>query len=496
MSSWKDYAKLDVLNMKGEAKNYGVYPESINEKDGSLFFLAKDETSKFLVVIGDAAAKFEGTEEDGAKVCPISVANYKALAEFFPFIKPVNHKDHPITIGLGDRLGRASAGHLRLAKDYGFFPVIAQQSIRELTLTKRNFDLVLMDAGFAVFEEGFKSGFGADGDHLKTPDEVKLAMDAGYTMITLDCSAAIDNSIYELSAEERDAKYAALPQDERAALEAKYLNGITLKDGTSVPIDEALFKQTILVYGEAIKFAADMYLNVIKPYGRPVDYEVSIDETVYTTEPAAHFIVGSELIERGVDIVSVAPRFVGHFEKGIDYKGDLTEFRADFDIQEKICKHFGYKISVHSGSDKFMAFPIVGELTGGRYHLKTSGTNWLECLRMVAANDKALFKKIYNFDKTVFADAQQFYVVGATLDKCPDIDTIAEADYGQLLVADDTRQLMHITYGYVLNQENADGTLAFRPGIYSLLHSHEEDYYDMLYKHIERHVVSLGMKKN
>ena len=71
----------------------------------------------------------------------------------------------------------ASPGHIRLIKGKNIFPVLAQQSVRELTLTNRTFDDVLASAVWAVFQEGYRDGYGADGDHLKTAGEVKGALD-------------------------------------------------------------------------------------------------------------------------------------------------------------------------------------------------------------------------------------------------------------------------------------------------------------------------------
>ena len=100
--------------------------------------------------------------------------------------------------------------------------MLAQQSMRELSLTGRNYKDVLDAASWAVFQEGYTSGFGADGDHLKKTEEVKMAIDCGYSMITLDCSEHINNSVPGLSREEVDRMYASIPAGESSALN-KYL---------------------------------------------------------------------------------------------------------------------------------------------------------------------------------------------------------------------------------------------------------------------------------
>ncbi len=96
--------------------------------------------------------------------------------------------------------------------------------------------------------------------------------------------------------------------------------------------------------------------------------------------------------------MGLAPRFVGDFEKGIDYKGDLKAFESCLAEHVQIAKDYGpYKISVHSGSDKFSIYPIVGRVTGGQFHLKTAGTSYLEALRVVARFEPALMRDIIAF---------------------------------------------------------------------------------------------------
>ncbi|MGI6169204.1 MAG: tagaturonate epimerase family protein [Christensenellales bacterium] len=492
-----------MKELSADFETYGVYADSIQTAAGTVFFIARDKKEKVLIASGPSVVldKLEGKEIKGlkdAKVCPLNLANNHVLREYFPYMVPVSYKGRDITFGLGDRLGLASAGHLRLLRHYRVFPVIAQQSMRELKLMGRTYGGVLMDASWAVFQENYMEGFGADGDHLKTADEVANALSCGFTMITLDCSENIDNDIYALSQDERKARYGKLDAKYRKSMEAKYLGQeIILKNGVKVPFDDKMYYQTLLVYGKAIDFAEEIYYKVVKKCGRHIDFEVSIDETLAETEPAAHYIVANELLERGVDIGSIAPRFVGEFQKGVDYMGNLGQFEVDFDIHERIADHFGYRISVHSGSDKFSVFPIVGERTGGRYHIKTSGTNWLEFVRLIALYAPELFRKIYNYAKTKFVEAGKLYHVSGKLENCPDVDALPDDELASLLDVEkvDTRQLMHITYGYILTVKDERGNYMFKDALYALGFEREEEYYKLLEQHIGRHVQELGIEK-
>jgi hypothetical protein len=221
---------------------------------------------------------------------------------------------------------------------------------------------------------------------------------------------------------------------------------------------------------------------------------MSIDETLTSTTPGSHYFVASELLDGGVAITSLAPRFCGEFQKGIDYRGNIYSFTEEFDIHVKIAQNFGYKISVHSGSDKFIVFPIIGEKTAGRYHLKTAGTNWLEAVRVIAAKDPSLYRRMHKFAIQHLDEAKKYYHISANVSNIPDIEKLKDSELPGLMDMDDSRQVIHITYGLILLAKNPDGSSMFRDEIYSVLNKNEEDYYDTLQKHIGKHLTQLGVK--
>ena len=511
MHSWEYiceqiHKKLDMADVRRLARDgfneYGAYPDSIEVSEGACFFIARESSKKVLVVCGEHCLydEFVGLEyivgNAKTKVCEMSNSNCRVLRKIFPYTNPKSHKGIDLTLGLGDRLGIASSGHLRLLKNKGIFPVIAQQSIRELNLTNRTYDDVLSAASWAIFQEGYKDGFGADGDHLKTADEVKMALDYGFTMITLDCSEHIDNSAADLSGYELEKRYLQLPLADRQLLEAEYLNkGFKIShnnDSVDITFGIEGFHRIALIYLNAIRFTIKIYTEIIKSCGRNIDFEMSIDETLTSTSPESHYFVASELVNNGVDITSLAPRFCGEFQKGIDYRGDLNQFSREFAIHVKIAEHFGYKISVHSGSDKFSVFPIIGKLAAGRYHLKTAGTNWLEALRVIAVKNPKLFREIYGFAKGNVHLARKYYHIDARTEGMPDIDALKDSELETTLEMDDCRQILHITYGLVLQATDEMGKLIFRNELYDTLMQYEAEYYTALERHIGRHLQKLG----
>ena len=148
-------------------------------------------TAKLLVTV-DLGLPFQGERTAAAGyqvgIYPLSAENAAVLRQFFPFARPAKLPKGIPSFGCGDRLGLANPGHLRALRGYRVTPVLAQQSIRELNLTGRTFGQVIEAGSWAVLQEGYDAGFAADGDHLKTLDEVKQALAAGVSMITLDLS--------------------------------------------------------------------------------------------------------------------------------------------------------------------------------------------------------------------------------------------------------------------------------------------------------------------
>lgn len=472
-----------IENGLKNAEKYGVYPKSLHKSGDCTAFIVNAGERDLLVAsegfgfTGEKAGKYVIAEENHE--------NAVALRKVFSFTAPSPVLTKERTVGVGDRLGIATPGHIRVFEKYDAYPILAQQSIRELTLTNRTFEDVLDCVSYAVFREDFTRGFGADGDHLKTPKEVEYALSCGYTMVTLDCSEHIRNDVDGLSDEAVAAQYKP-----NAELEAKYVGKTFDVGGNKIYFDEGAFKRMSLIYNEAIDFAVGIYKKYFE--NSKVDFEISIDETATPTAPEQHYYVASELIARGVKPATVAPRFIGEFQKGIDYIGDLSQFEKEFAVHAAIAEHFGYKISVHSGSDKFSVFETVGKYTKGRFHLKTAGTNWLEAMKIVAEHAPALYREIHKYAlEYAFFEAKKYYHVTTDLNKIPSLDTLTDAELPKLFDNNDSRQLIHITYGLILNEKDKDGKPLYKDRLYKVWRDYAEEYAAALQKHIGNHLKNL-----
>lgn len=483
------------------ARGFNPVRESFRTLSGIWYGIFRATYERLLIIWDGTDDSFSGISQTNGneswQECPLTHENCNALRARFPYTAPTSLHDKDISIGLGDRLGLVAGAHIKALEGTGAFPVIAQQSKRELSLTGRSYSKMLDDVAWQVFEAGYEGGYGADGDHLKTLEEVSSAICDGATMITLDCSEHINSTAYTMSTE--DARALCEEQFSRQQLDTWYQRyfgkSFSLKNGDVVSFEAASFPQLLLTYGRALAFIKDVYENAILKASHKVSFEVSIDETEVPTTPEAHFFIAHQLQAQNVVADSMAPRFCGEFQKGIDYIGNLEQFEEEFKIHVAIADMFGYRISVHSGSDKFSVFPYVGKISGYRFHLKTSGTSWVEAVRVIAMCNPPLFRRMAAYSCRHFEEARKYYHVTASADRFPDLSKVDDRDLPALLSEIDARQVMHITYGFLLQAKDEDGKDLFYRDIYHTLQENKATLDDVISKHIRRHTHELGIVK-
>jgi len=482
-----------------------VYPRSIFEQDGAVFFMGnKNNKHVFgLLQASTLTRGFDVTFKEvklGKEVFYLGLGetnhtNACALRKALPWTASIRVGVHK-SAGLGDRIGNATPGHVRAMRHTkGIIPVFAQQSIREMERTVRTSKEVMDAASWGVFQEGWTAGFGSDADHLKTPADIDYCADAGFIMYTFDPRDHVDNDAETDDVETLKAKFAELPWDRLEttadATSAAYVDKSWSLEGFNFGLNEEQVLRAACKYGRALAHVKEQYRYLVEKMGdRPYEVEVSVDETDTPTRPEEHLYIVLELKRLGVQWVSLAPRFIGRFEKGVDYIGDLDEFEAAFAKHVAIAKAMGpYKISLHSGSDKFSVYPIAAKLAGDLVHLKTAGTSYLESLRAVSRVDPSLFREILAFAIDNYEEEKVSYHVSAVLDKMINPDTVADADLPSVLDQFDTRQALHVTFGKVLTIKDDEGNYIFKDRLMDVLSSNEETLYDALETYLAKHVV-------
>ncbi len=485
-------------NIKSSKSNLSFYKDSINKKDNTLVAMFRDHKSRFLMVFSaredGVIAEFSGEQigDSGtiARKCPLNEHNAKVLRELFPWTAPISLRGRKTTIGCGDRLGLATAGHIAAAKQFEVTPVLAQQSIRELELTGRTYRQVVDDATFLVFQSGYKTGYGADGDHLKTLEDIDVALAADMLMITLDLSEVMNADAGDWPQAKIDAAYAELPNCVKERLEASYADRKFTLGKSTINFDAPTARRCAVMYLSALDFADEVHQHLVSKRGNKFDLEISIDETTSPTLPSHHLFIARELIYREVEFTSLAPRFIGEFQKAVDYIGDPKEFARQFKIHANIAKNNGnYKVSIHSGSDKFTVYPTIGKMTDMRLHLKTAGTSWLEAVATIAENDPVLYKVMHKCALDNFAEMLALYHITADISKIPDVDKMYDEDLPGLMEMAEARQLLHITYGPILNDKS------IRPLFFAAMHKFEKEYLERLKAHFEKHLSLLGVPR-
>ena len=305
------------------------------------------------------------------------------------------------TMGVGDRFGHQGKAQLQAfqaAREQGIaIHPVWNKSNREHALIGSHPRDVRAEADAAVRELNWTHDYFVDADHinLKTVDSFIPTSD----FFTIDV-----------------ADYVGKPVDS-AAIE-KLLLKLKPQMGTQVIPG---IVEPFVITPKLVWEAADKFLLAIQEAGRIYRHieaaksrdafvtEISVDETDKPQTPVELFLILAMIAEEKVPVQTIAPKFTGRFNKGVDYGGDLSQFEKEFD--EDLCviafaiREFALssalKLSVHSGSDKFSLYPIIRKLVrkhNAGLHLKTAGTTWLEEVIGLAESDGeglVITKEIY-----------------------------------------------------------------------------------------------------
>jgi hypothetical protein len=408
------------------------------------------------------------------------------------------------SFGFGDRIGLATPGHVEAMRRAGgpIAPIFAQQSIREMARTQRTPEQVMSDALSRAKSAGWTARQGADADHLKTTVDVDRTAAAGFCFFTIDPSDHVDAHADDYTPDQLKQKCADVRKSADVGWIDRYKNQrIQLQSGTTFDMDDATVQRAAVKYGKAVNHAVSLARHIDSVHqrlNRPYEIELSVDETAQPTTLAEHYIVAHRCLEQGMKLVSLAPRYIGEFEKGVDYKGDLAAFERSLADHAAIARLLGpYKLSLHSGSDKLSIYTAFARLTEGRFHVKTAGTSYLEALRVVARADDALFRRIIEFALSRYDTDKATYHVSATLRDGPKPDGLSAELLEAAYIGDWStvpantgftglgRQILHCTFGSVLTHPELEGQVR------SVLEGNQKLYDEVLADHFERHLKAL-----
>lgn len=487
MSARPDALDPSAASLLGD----GAYPESQVSFRGATYWLERSATGdKRLVAVANDESifdRFAGTTEtvDGKVrfVADATADNALALRSVLPWLNPSRIGLHT-SAGFGDRLGLATPGHVRALNAVAapIRPVFAQQSIREMGRCRRTPRDVLDDATWGAFQAGWTQPVGGDADHLEALEDIDKTAAAGFAFFTLDPKAEVDPEAEHADPATIKAKVEALDwprlESDLATFTKTYAGQRIDLDHEAVELDVGSVLRAMAKYGPSLSHAMAMYRR-LEEKGIDCEVEFAIDETDYPTKPAEHVVVVSELKRLGMDFISFAPRFVGRFEKGVEYIGDLDELRSDFEIHAALARALGpYKLSLHSGSDKYSTYPLIAEATKGVVHLKTAGTSWAEALRVIAQNDADLMRQILTLALDSFEANRKSYHLSCDPTRIPVNPT--DDEVARLMDVVDSRQVLHVGYGAILDE--------FGPRMYQVWNDNEEELYGVIANHFVKHL--------
>ena len=369
------------------------------------------------------------------------------------------------SIGIGDRFARQGQAQLEAfvkAKVQGVTVApVWNKSFREHSTIHSQPLSTRVEADVAVKALGWKDPYFVDADHIgqKTVDGFLTAAD----FYTLDVADFIGKP-------STDAEIQAFVTKHTPASGTLSIPGIA----PAFTVTKALVEKVAKKYLFAVQEAHRIYrrIEAAKGKGQFVT-EVSMDETDQPQTPLDLWFILAALADEGIPLQTIAPKFSGRFNKGVDFVGDLAVFEKEFNedvlVIAQAVKQFGLssnlKLSVHSGSDKFSIYGPIRraiERHGAGLHLKTAGTTWLEeitGLAEAAPEGLALAKEIYTKALGRYEELAAPYatVIDIDLKKLPSAEQIKGWTGQQFVdaVAHDQknpgfnpsfRQLLHVGY--------------------------------------------------
>ena len=489
--------KIKKLLLGTLSRDFFIYPDSLRFFGNLAVFIIKDSNSKYLGIVGPEKDVGEsgftarvGNDISNQNLSGYIIRLFKRKRENLEILLNIFPELHPAPLGtdtsfgFGDRLGSANAAHIRtVKKQKEILPVLAQQSVRELSKTGKDFKTVVSDSIWNIMQEGYRGRWGADADHIKERKYFTKAVEAGMTMYTLDTSDYLDEKVLYMTRIEVKQNY-NLETDYIKTIKKQYLDKKLEINGYKIDFDEETLIKLALVYGKALEFTREIF-KFLSGRLEAFDYEVSFDETNTITTPEVHYFVVNEMKRSEINFSSLALRFPGTFEKGIDYLGSIREFDRSIKIHGLICRKLGgYKLSLHSGSDKFSIYPAFARHTEGIFHIKTSGTSWLEAVRLIASVNAEFFRELFSIAIDTFEENKKAYHINLDKDALPtSIKNIADKDLPGILDNRDLRRVFHIAYGSILEKKEEK--------LFKMLFENEPIYYDYLLKNFKKHFDAL-----
>ncbi len=408
------------------------------------------------------------------------------------------------SFGVGDRFGHQGKAQLKAfiaAKEQLNIDItpVWNKSHREHTTIGTKPAEVRTEADAAVKALGWQGDYFVDADHINLKNVESFIGPSDF--FTIDVADFIGEPA---SAE----KIAAFVSNHKKFMGKLNIPGIN----ESFSVTEEWLKLFAANYLKAIEEASKVYKHLVDKKGEENFVpEVSCDETDTPQSPLDLFFIFKLLADFNVPAQTIAPRFSGRFNKGVDYVGNVAQFEKEFEqdllVIKYAVKEFGLpdnlKLSVHSGSDKFAIYPVIGKLirehdTG--IHIKTAGTTWLEEIAGLALSDGeglALAKEVY---ATAYAKMEELTAPYASvidirtemLPKPEEVEKWDGVQFGKALIHDqncesfnpDLRQLIHV--GYKVAAQKGDE-------YYSALEKFEPNIEKQVFENIfERHIKRLG----
>lgn len=378
------------------ATNSKVTVESLSEVTNGWVALVINGAEKKIVCVTQGECPLSAMwavesscKQDGLQVdiMALNANNAAVIRRFVKWAAPSACGTKGTSIGFSDWVGAAGGCVAPLFAKKQVKPVLAEYSAADSDLLKRNFLEAVDAATWGVFETGYKEGYGANAEGLKSEEDIVKALLYGYSMIGLDCSEKINLQIEKMSDDDVEARYNDFPQEFRDAMHSSYLEANFQVGSEVIHFEPEQLRRIVLEYGEAIMHAQFIYNSYLKNTPWEIDFELLVSKAGKLLSPQEHYLIANELQRNGIKFTSLA----------LNALEEAQALQEDLSVHAAIAETFGYRLSFLQADLALENLGAVAKALKGKVHFKLSNVLWLAAWKTLIEADPELAQELRTY---------------------------------------------------------------------------------------------------
>lgn len=381
-----------------------LFLPSLSEITGGWLALAATETGKKLVCAANSDCPFTAlwkavitTEVNGVQVSVMDLNpnNAAVTRRCVKWTAPSACGTKGLSVGFSDWLGTAGTVVAPLFAKKQIKPVLVEYNAADCTVLKRNFLEAIDAATWAVFETGYREGYGANASGLKTEEDLVKVLLYGYSMLSIDCSDKINLSIAGMTDLAVEQRYNEFPEEFREAIEASYLAAPITVGAETLHYTPEILRRAVLEYGEVIMHAQSIYNSYLKNTPWDIDFELYLQAKGRMLTPQEHYLVGNEIKRNKIKLTAIA----------LNGAGEQAALTAELPLHAAIAEACDYRLSFSHAELFVEGLGKLAKTLKGRAYFKLESVLWLGALQCIAERSPELLTEMAAYAGLEVAEA-------------------------------------------------------------------------------------------